>query len=213
MSWRGSRRALGSGFKASEELSDPGRQRSARSQGLPRAKSLEPRACRPVSDSAGPAGIVQAWPTRRRWPTSSRPRSAATSSRIIRRFRSGTPTPSRPTPRPALASPAPPDVPLGLYLHIPFCRKRCHFCYFRVYTDKNAQRSRAVPRPAGARVGAVRGDSPRSPDGRFNFVYFGGGTPSFLSTKQLAGPGQPAQRRAARGTTPKRSRSSASPAR
>ena len=34
---------------------------------------------------------------------------------------------------------APPaDVPLGLYLHIPFCRKRCKFCYFRVYTDKNA---------------------------------------------------------------------------
>ena len=30
-------------------------------------------------------------------------------------------------------------MPLGLYLHIPFCRKRCHFCYFRVYTDKNAQ--------------------------------------------------------------------------
>ena len=39
---------------------------------------------------------------------------------------------------PALdATPA--RVPLGLYLHIPFCRKRCHFCYFRVYTDKNAQ--------------------------------------------------------------------------
>ena len=32
-----------------------------------------------------------------------------------------------------------PRVPLGLYLHIPFCRKRCHFCYFRVYTDKNAR--------------------------------------------------------------------------
>src|SRR5688572_23580915 len=31
------------------------------------------------------------------------------------------------------------DVPFGLYLHVPFCRKRCHFCYFRVYTDKNAQ--------------------------------------------------------------------------
>ena len=29
--------------------------------------------------------------------------------------------------------------PLGLYLHIPFCRKRCEFCYFRVYTDKNAR--------------------------------------------------------------------------
>src|ERR1041384_6250350 len=39
--------------------------------------------------------------------------------------------------RPVLAAP-PTEVPLGLYLHIPFCRKRCHFCYFRVYTDKNA---------------------------------------------------------------------------
>ena len=32
----------------------------------------------------------------------------------------------------------PAEVPLGLYLHIPFCRKRCKFCYFRVFTDKNA---------------------------------------------------------------------------
>ena len=30
-------------------------------------------------------------------------------------------------------------VPLGLYIHIPFCRKRCKFCYFRVYTDQNAK--------------------------------------------------------------------------
>ncbi|HCU87095.1 MAG TPA: coproporphyrinogen III oxidase, partial [Verrucomicrobiales bacterium] len=22
-----------------------------------------------------------------------------------------------------------PDTPLGVYTHIPFCRKRCHFCY------------------------------------------------------------------------------------
>ena len=37
-----------------------------------------------------------------------------------------------------LNSPEPGDAPLGLYYHVPFCRKRCHFCYFRVYTDKNA---------------------------------------------------------------------------
>ena len=40
---------------------------------------------------------------------------------------------------PALQAAPRPGVPLGVYLHIPFCRKRCHFCYFRVYTDKNAQ--------------------------------------------------------------------------
>src|SRR6266487_831291 len=39
----------------------------------------------------------------------------------------------------ALDSPPEPKTPLGLYLHIPFCRKRCKFCYFRVYTDKNAR--------------------------------------------------------------------------
>src|SRR6478609_2302757 len=34
---------------------------------------------------------------------------------------------------------APPaDRPLGLYLHIPFCRKRCKFCYFKVFTEKNS---------------------------------------------------------------------------
>src|SRR5438034_11371000 len=39
----------------------------------------------------------------------------------------------------ALEAPPQMGVPLGLYLHIPFCRKRCKFCYFRVYTDKNAR--------------------------------------------------------------------------
>ena len=38
----------------------------------------------------------------------------------------------------ALNSPPTPEATLGLYLHIPFCRKRCKFCYFRVYTDKNS---------------------------------------------------------------------------
>ena len=40
--------------------------------------------------------------------------------------------------RDAFARPPAHDVPLGLYLHIPFCRKRCKFCYFRVYTQQNA---------------------------------------------------------------------------
>ena len=33
-----------------------------------------------------------------------------------------------------LNSPAPGSAPLGLYYHVPFCRKRCHFCYFRCGT-------------------------------------------------------------------------------
>jgi len=83
----------------------------------------------------------------------------------------------------ALAS-APRDVPLGLYLHIPFCRKRCKFCYFRVYTDMNAQAVETYCRALEHEIELVS----RQPvmGGRpFRFVYFGGGTPSFLSAKQL----------------------------
>jgi oxygen-independent coproporphyrinogen-3 oxidase len=85
---------------------------------------------------------------------------------------------------PALDSPASPAVPLGLYLHIPFCRKRCHFCYFRVYTDKNARDVDQYLAWLG-REWELYADKPALAGRPFNFVYFGGGTPSFLSTRQL----------------------------
>jgi oxygen-independent coproporphyrinogen-3 oxidase len=83
----------------------------------------------------------------------------------------------------ALASP-PTDVPLGLYLHIPFCRKRCHFCYFRVYTDRNAREVEQYL-DALAREWDLYQRAPAIEGRALDFVYFGGGTPSFLSTKQL----------------------------
>jgi oxygen-independent coproporphyrinogen-3 oxidase len=75
---------------------------------------------------------------------------------------------------------------LGLYLHIPFCRKRCHFCYFRVYTDKNAREVEQYL-DLVAREWELYARTPAIAGRRFNFVYFGGGTPSFLSTRQLQG--------------------------
>src|SRR5689334_22967293 len=88
--------------------------------------------------------------------------------------------------KPALQAPPSPAVPLGLYLHIPFCRKRCHFCYFRVSTDKNAQE---VGRYLDvlAREWEMYATQPAIAGRPLNFVYFGGGTPSFLSTQQLQG--------------------------
>lgn len=77
-------------------------------------------------------------------------------------------------------------VPLGLYLHIPFCRKRCHFCYFRVYTDKNAQDVNDYL-DALASEWELASQLPAVANRPLNFVYFGGGTPSFLSTTQLKG--------------------------
>jgi oxygen-independent coproporphyrinogen-3 oxidase len=86
--------------------------------------------------------------------------------------------------RPALQSPPVPGTPLGMYLHIPFCRKRCHFCYFRVYTDKNAREIEEYI-DVLVREWRLYSEQPAVARRRLDFVYFGGGTPSFLSTKQL----------------------------
>ena len=88
--------------------------------------------------------------------------------------------------RPALEQKSVPGVPLGLYLHIPFCRKRCHFCYFRVYTDKNAEEVENYI-DLLVREMELYSRTPVVAGRDVNFVYFGGGTPSFLSSQQLKG--------------------------
>lgn len=74
--------------------------------------------------------------------------------------------------------------PLGVYAHIPFCRKRCHFCYFKVYTDKDSQEIRGY---LDALVKEMELFAARPfVGGRVpEFVYFGGGTPSYLSESQM----------------------------
>jgi oxygen-independent coproporphyrinogen III oxidase len=84
----------------------------------------------------------------------------------------------------ALAQPPRVNDPLGLYLHIPFCRKRCLFCYFKVYTDKKASEIEVYldalikENELYSRTAAFQGRQLR-------FAYFGGGTPSYISDKQL----------------------------
>ncbi len=76
------------------------------------------------------------------------------------------------------------DTPLGLYLHIPFCRKRCKFCYFRVYTDKSAKEVEVYV-DALTREMALYKDQAVFSNRPLRFVYFGGGTPSYLGSRQL----------------------------
>jgi oxygen-independent coproporphyrinogen III oxidase len=92
----------------------------------------------------------------------------------------------RPAALEVLNRPPRTGTPLGLYLHIPFCRKRCKFCYFRVYTDKNANDVSvyldALLKEVEmlSRTACVGGRA-------LDYVYFGGGTPSYLSAGQLRG--------------------------
>src|ERR1700734_49588 len=70
-----------------------------------------------------------------------------------------------------LDKPAPADIPLGVYFHIPFCRKRCTFCYFRVYTDKNASEIRRYVQ-AGLEEFARYAKRPYLAGRKPQFVYF-----------------------------------------
>jgi oxygen-independent coproporphyrinogen-3 oxidase len=84
----------------------------------------------------------------------------------------------------ALQRPPGPQTPLGIYLHIPFCRKRCHFCYFKVYTQQDAP---AVQQYLAAVASELRlyAAKPFIGARRPVFIYFGGGTPSYISSKEL----------------------------
>lgn len=67
----------------------------------------------------------------------------------------------------------------GLYFHIPFCRKACHYCDFH-FSTQLASLDRMVL--AMTKELTLRSNELSSP---INTVYFGGGTPSLLNTKDL----------------------------
>src|ERR1700737_2601888 len=84
----------------------------------------------------------------------------------------------------ALERPPAPGTPLGIYIHIPFCRKRCHFCYFKVYTDKDSGEIETYLNAAVQEL-SLYSQKPFIGGRKPTFIYFGGGTPSYISSRQL----------------------------
>ncbi len=75
------------------------------------------------------------------------------------------------------------NAAFGLYLHIPFCRQRCHFCafYLELHRDAAAENFlRALH--TELRLYAAEKITTGRP---LRSVYFGGGTPTVLTTAQL----------------------------
>ncbi len=74
---------------------------------------------------------------------------------------------------------APPDVPTAAYLHIPFCRKRCHYCDFATGLGTADLIERYVQELLRELAATPAGSRP------LQTVFLGGGTPSLLSVVQL----------------------------
>jgi len=69
---------------------------------------------------------------------------------------------------------------MHLYLHIPYCRKACHYCDFHFSTNLSTRESLV---DAMIREIALRKDY--LPQKNLSTIYFGGGTPSVLTAEEL----------------------------
>ncbi len=72
----------------------------------------------------------------------------------------------------------------GLYIHVPFCHQRCHFCAFYL----EIHQARAAEEFVAALLAELRlyGESGLIGPAPLDSIYFGGGTPTTLSSEQLA---------------------------
>ena len=73
--------------------------------------------------------------------------------------------------------------PLGIYVHVPFCRSKCHYCDFYSVTDMDTTLHDGY---LDAVCDHIRETGPLAPGYRVDTVYFGGGTPSYFGAEGMA---------------------------
>ena len=74
-------------------------------------------------------------------------------------------------------------TPLGIYIHVPFCRSKCHYCDFYSVTDMDRELSDGY---LDAICDHIREAGPQALNYRVDTVYFGGGTPSYFGAEGMA---------------------------
>ena len=73
---------------------------------------------------------------------------------------------------------------LGIYLHIPFCGSKCHYCDFCSFPNQSESTKHAY---CDALCAQMKRYAPLAADYEVDTVYFGGGTPTALSAEMLCG--------------------------
>lgn len=74
----------------------------------------------------------------------------------------------------------PNSVPISLYIHFPWCEKKCPYCDFNIETDKKDGDEEAL---LFAILKDLDNSSKYIGSRKFTSLYFGGGTPSLISAK------------------------------
>ena len=74
-------------------------------------------------------------------------------------------------------------IPLGIYIHVPFCRSKCQYCdFYSVSSKKDCDFDGYL----AAVCAHIKDTGPQTPNHIVDTIYFGGGTPSFLGAEGLA---------------------------
>ena len=73
--------------------------------------------------------------------------------------------------------------PLGIYIHIPFCRSKCQYCDFYSLTTKD---DKLLDSFISAMTAHIKEAGRLAPNHRVDTVYFGGGTPTFFGSEGMS---------------------------
>ena len=74
-------------------------------------------------------------------------------------------------------------IPLGIYVHVPFCRSKCQYCDFYSLTSK---KDCDFDGYLAAVCAHIKEAGPQAPNHIVDTIYFGGGTPSFFGADGMA---------------------------
>ena len=75
------------------------------------------------------------------------------------------------------------NKPLGIYIHVPFCRSKCEYCDFYSLAGDH---DRLMEDYISAITTHIAETGPLTPAYKVDTIYFGGGTPSFLGARGLS---------------------------
>ena len=74
-------------------------------------------------------------------------------------------------------------TPLGIYIHVPFCRSKCMYCDFYSLPTKD---DKLMEKYLSATCAHIKETGPLAPNYKVDTIYFGGGTPSFFGSEGMA---------------------------
>src|SRR5882672_6422802 len=122
--------------------------------------------------ASGGAPGFKGRPARNSWRVRAVPRGQwrAAVPRVLRKART--------VAAPVRTPPIFPPVVRHLYVHIPFCIRRCSYCDFSIAVRKRI--------PAGEYVDAVLQEAASNRHADLETIYLGGGTPSLLPPESIA---------------------------